>query len=366
MTREREPSAVAEELVTGVVPAGVRFRLADPSAMYAEVRVWLDLEHHVEPPPLVRVGDGWETTLRRPPVLRVEYLFLVRHQDGSEAMICDPANSRRVTTAFGDHSVLEFPGYEAPAWLATTASKGETVGFAVRAAGLRRTIAVTVWSPPGTTGSDPLPMLALHDGPELAQLAAVTQFSAAMIALGRLPAHRLALVSPGHRDSWYSASLAYAHALHRSVLPAVRNVVRVGPAPVLAGVSLGALAALHAATTFPGTWAALFLQSGSFFRRESDVHESRFVGFDAITRYVQSLDDAPEPTKRLDIGMTVGLAEENLTNNRVMAAALSRLGHRVTLVEVPDAHTFVGWRDAFDPHLTNLLARAWTGHRGAT
>jgi len=154
--------------------------------------------------------------------------------------------------------------------------------------------------------------------------------------------------------------------LHRSVLPAVRNVVGVGPAPVLAGVSLGALAALHATTTFPGTWAALFLQSGSFFRRESDEHESSFAGFDAITRYVQSLDDAPPPTQRLDIGMTVGLAEENLTNNRVMAATLTRLGHRVTLVEVPDAHTFVGWRDAFDPHLTNLLARTWREHRGAS
>src|SRR5262245_36431170 len=247
MTAGREPSPVAEDFVTEVVPTGVRFRLADPSGSYAEVRVWLDLEHHVDPPRLVRVDHGWETTLRRPPVLRLEYLFLVHHHDGSEAMICDPANPRRVPTAFGDHSVLEFPGYEAPAWLAATAAKGDTVGFAVRAAGLRRTIAVTVWSPPGTAREDPLPMLALHDGPELAQLADVTQFSAAMIALGRLPAHRLALLSPGHRDSWYSASLAYARALHRSVLPAVRNVVGVGAAPVLAGVSLGALAALHAA-----------------------------------------------------------------------------------------------------------------------
>jgi enterochelin esterase family protein len=49
-----------------------------------------------------------------------------------------------------------------------------------------------------------------------------------------------------------------------------------------------------------------------------------------------------------------------------MAATLTRLGHRVTLVEVPDAHTFVGWRDAFDPHLTNLLARTWREHRGAS
>jgi enterochelin esterase-like enzyme len=365
MSLERESCATAEDFVTGVVPGGVRFRLADRAAAYANVRVWLDLEHHVEPPALVRVEQGWETTLRRPPVLRVEYLFQVRHPDGSEAMICDPANARRVPTPFGDHSVIEFPGYQAPAWLTASAPDGETVGFAVRATGFRRTIAVTVWSPAGTSRQDPLPILAVHDGSEFAQLAAATQFSAAMIALGRLPAHRLALLSPGNRDSWYSASLAYAHALHRSVLPAVRNVVGVGPAPVLAGVSLGALGALHAATTFPGTWAALFLQSGSFFRPDCDAHERGFAGFDAITRYVGALETGAEPGDCLDISMTVGRAEENLTNNRLMAATLTRLGHRVTLVEVPDAHTFVGWRDALDPHLTNVLARAWTGNRDA-
>jgi enterochelin esterase family protein len=57
--------------------------------------------------------------------------------------------------------------------------------------------------------------------------------------------------------------------------------------------------------------------------------------------------------------MTCGLAEENLDNNRLMAATLAGLGHRVTLTEVPDAHTFTGWRDAFDPHLADLLGRAW-------
>jgi hypothetical protein len=26
---------------------------------------------------------------------------------------------------------------------------------------------------------------------------------------------------------------------------------------------------------------------------------------------------------------------------------------------VPDAHNYVAWRDAFDPHLTGLLDRIW-------
>ena len=42
-----------------------------------------------------------------------------------------------------------------------------------------------------------------------------------------------------------------------------------------------------------------------------------------------------------------------------MAEALARQGYPAELVEVPDAHHFTAWRDAFDPHLTRLLARSW-------
>jgi enterochelin esterase family protein len=31
----------------------------------------------------------------------------------------------------------------------------------------------------------------------------------------------------------------------------------------------------------------------------------------------------------------------------------------VTLHVNRDAHNYVGWRDALDPHLVDLLARAW-------
>ena len=142
-------------------------------------------------------------------------------------------------------------------------------------------------------------MLALHDGPELAQLAAVTQFSAAMIALGRLPAHRLALAFA--RSTGTAGTPPRLPMPTRCTGPCYRPCAtssESGPRRSSPESASARSAALHAATTFPGTWAALFLQSGSFFRRESDVQESSFVGFDAITRYVQSLDDATEPTQR--------------------------------------------------------------------
>ena len=67
-----------------------------------------------------------------------------------------------------------------------------------------------------------------------------------MIASGALPPHRIALVAPGARDEWYSASPLYAGALVRGVLPAVAAEVAVRGEPVAIGASLGALAMLHA------------------------------------------------------------------------------------------------------------------------
>jgi enterochelin esterase family protein len=43
-----------------------------------------------------------------------------------------------------------------------------------------------------------------------------------------------------------------------------------------------------------------------------------------------------------------------------MSATLAKQGYDVRLVEVPDAHNYVGWRDAFDPALTGLLRSLWT------
>ena len=79
-----------------------------------------------------------------------------------------------------------------------------------------------------------------------------------------------------------------------------------------------------------------------------------------ITRFVrETLHDGqyaiPVPTT-----ITVGRAEENAHNNREMARALAAQGYDVSLEEVLDLHNYVGWRDAFDPHLTALLRRAWT------
>jgi enterochelin esterase-like enzyme len=348
---------------TAVTAAGVTFRLPDAADPVGRAAIWLDLDHHREPPPMRRVAGGWELHMARPPVQRLEYLFAVEYSDGTRAMICDPTNQVRTATAFGDHSVIEFPGYREPAWLTARHPPGSLDSFAIQAPRLSPAVPVTLWSPDGVDDATALPLLMLHDGPEFESLASFTRFSSALIGARRLPPHRVALLGPGDRDRWYAANPAYSRALTSVVVPRLREAAAVAGPVVLAGASLGALAALHASAAGPAAFGALFLQSGSFFRPDTDPQERSFPGFKAVTSFVEHLGSAPPAEAGLEIGMTCGLAEENLANNRLMAAALAGLGHRVELAEGPDAHTYTGWRDALDPHLADLLNRAWRAER---
>ena len=131
-----------------------------------------------------------------------------------------------------------------------------------------------------------------------------------------------------------------------------------GPA-VLMGASLGALAALHLQRRHPDLVAGLFLQSGSFFTRELDAREGDFPHFARIVAAVAAVHRNRPAGRPVPTVLSCGTAEENLRNNRRLAATLRRQGYPATLREVPDAHNFVAWRDAFDPHLAELLVEVW-------
>src|SRR6266480_6564386 len=63
----------------------------------------------------------------------------------------------------------------------------------------------------------------------------------------------------------------------------------------------------------------------------------------------------PEP---IPVTLTCGTGEENLDNNRFLAIALDARGWDVRLVEHPDAHNWISWRDVLEPHLAELMLRA--------
>jgi enterochelin esterase-like enzyme len=313
---------------------GVVFRLEDHG--YSSVR----LDQQLARPrcgPALELDDGhWRVDYRRPQVDRMEYRF---EADGKS--LCDPHNPLRTVDG---RSVVEFPGYRPPAWLsARDPGPSEPVGERCR-----------LWSPPDSDPRRPLPLLVALDGSEYERQAELPRLIAHAIASGRIPPCRIALLDAAERSEEYSASARHARAL-ATALP------RLAPASAHAGLgaSLGALALLHARWLHPGAFGALFLQSGSFFRQRWDKQESGFPRFRRISRFVGNVLGAPTAATPIPITLTCGAPEENLANNRAVAGGLRRQGHAVALHVNRDAHNYVGWRDTLDPHLIDLLGRAW-------
>jgi enterochelin esterase-like enzyme len=346
--------------------AAVTLRYADERHTLAGVRLVDDINLPTVQRDFTYDEDdaAWHLRLPPLPVLRLEYRLELRHPDGRTDVVFDPANPRRAPGGFGDKSVLELPGYRRPAWVDRPALGGAWRELTVASTVLRAELPLRIWSPTAADSDDrTLGILLAHDGGEYDRLAGIAQYSAAMIGCGALPPHHLVLLSPVDRNVWYSANSAYARALVDDVLPVVRTELGGGGPVVAVGASLGALALLHAHCRYPYPFDGLFLQSGSFFQDRFDAQESSFPWYGRIVRFVDELRRgaaAPVPTV-----LTCGIAEENLANNRDMAAVLRTHGYPVRLIEVPDAHNFIAWRDAWHPHLADLATTLWTADSAA-
>jgi enterochelin esterase-like enzyme len=326
-------------------------RFDDPERRYAAVRLCSELP--LRSRDFQRDDGAWVLRLPRFQIARLEYQLELVGTDGAGEVVCDPGNPQRAPGAFGEKSVLSAPGYRPPAWLEEPGVPATVGTLSVRVLG--RPLEIGVWSP----GDGQLPLLVAHDGPEYDALAGLTRYAAAMIERGALPPFRVALLPPGDRNEWYSASAVYGRALSSRILPALRDQLGVAGRPVGIGASLGGLAMLQAQRTWPGTLAGLFMQSGSFFVPRYDRHESGFQRYHRIVRFVGGVLRGRDPGEPVPAIMTCGVEEENVHNNRLMASALAAQGYAAQLHEVPDLHNYTGWRDALHPHLTGLLERLW-------
>jgi enterochelin esterase-like enzyme len=344
--------------------AGERFslRVEDARGQFRAVRLVTELTKRLPPRSFLRRPGStfWELDVVRPDVDRMEYLLEVEYRDGRVALIRDPANSLRAPGPFGEKSVLELPRYRSPVWLEDgEAPAGDVRPLRLRSRTLRATVRGRIWSSPEARPGIPLPLLVVHDGPEYADYALLLRYLEVAAAEKELPPMRAALLAPVDRDRHYSASAVYSAVLASEILPALDEIAPVGRcARIGMGASLGALAMLHAHRVYPRAFEALFLQSGSFFQRRLDPQESRFVRFGAITRFVDGVLRADTWPHLIPVTITCGTAEENLANNRAIAAVLAAQGYPLELEEHPDAHNWISWRDSLDPPLIELIAKA--------
>jgi len=304
-----------------------------------------------------RTAQGWGLALPRPELNRVEYRLVVTERGGSTEVVCDPGNTERVDTAFGQRSVALMPGYERPGWLRRDVSPGSAFELADETGPLGR-LPVSVWSPDGLDAERPAPLLVAHDGREYVERASLTHYAAAMCADEVLPPFRIALLTPVDRDEWYSASREYV-AAELTASGRVAGSVPVRGRLVTMGASLGGLTALLVAQAGEGRFGGVVAQSGSFFTPELDEQESTYPHFARVTEAVAAIGEQAATEQPLMVGMTCGALEENCANNNAMAAVLRGQGHEVTLRPVADLHNYSAWRDSLHPTLTEVLRSVW-------
>ncbi len=344
-----------------VETAGVTFRYLDPDEAIASVSVVQEVTNPRNGPALERRRGGlWAAELERPPVDRLEYRLEVERLDGARDTLLDPANPLRAPGAFGERSVIEFPEYRPPKWLPSDPPAGAVQEIRIPSALLGEEQPTLVWSAAGTSPRDPLPLLIALDGEEFARFSGLLHLLDAEVASGGLPPMRAALCQPTRRDEHYTASPDFAEYLARQLIPAVEDLGALAPGPrfrVGLGASLGGLALLHAHRRFPRSLGALFLQSSSFFQPGSLPGSANI---ERIERFVGDVTSAPSWDDPIRVVMTCGTVEQNLENNRDCVAALVAQGYPAVLRVVRDAHNWIAWRDAWTPHLVDLLVEAWS------
>jgi enterochelin esterase family protein len=217
-----------------------------------------------------------------------------------------------------------------------------------------------VWSAAGTTPETPLPLLIALDGAEYARFSGLLQMLDAHVASGALPPMRALLCHPTRRGDDYTARPELAEYLAQELIPAAEAVGAVAPESRLRvglGASLGGLALLHAHRSDASLFGGLFLQSSSFLHHG---YEPSSGHFDRIEEFVDDVLAASSWSDPIPIVLTCGSVEQNLGNNRECAAALIAQGYSVELHVVPDAHNWIAWRDAWTPHLIDLLGKVWS------
>ena len=133
----------------------------------------------------------WRLELPPPSAARMEYRVELQHPDGGIETTTDPGNPRSTPGAFGPKSVLELPGYAAPAWLNRVPPWPVSAELTVETA--VGPVEVTVRSPAAPTRRRWSPTT----GRTTTGTANSGRYTAAMIGAGRVPPYHLVLLPPG-------------------------------------------------------------------------------------------------------------------------------------------------------------------------
>jgi len=222
---------------------------------------------------------------------------------------------------------------------------------------------VWVYTPPGydtLARAGGLPLLLTFDGGEFVGSVPVPTILDNLIAARRIaPMVAVFVGSPeGQRDVELAANARYAEFIATELVPWARSRLRIATSPernVVAGSSLGGLAAAFVAHRHPELFGNVLSQSGAFMFSPSDDPKPERLARDV----------AAAPRSNVAFYLEAGIYEiermekgvDLLTSNRHLRDALREKGYRVTYDEFAGGHSDLNWRSGFAKGLLALVGR---------
>jgi enterochelin esterase family protein len=288
----------------------------------------------------------------------------------------DPFNQRRLPSSWGGapFSVVELPeAPPQPGWTDTRpdAPSGRLSECRLTSRALGEKRRLWVYTPPGyRAASGPYPVAVMLDGDIWARVLALPRALDSLIADGRLPPLVVVLPESGRarRSVEFACHERFVTFLTDELLPHVHDRFAIAGDPartVLAGQSLGGLAAAHAALRAPDRFGAVLCQSGSFWwgaRPRAD----NAGGLDGEPGWLTQAY-AAAPRRPIRFQLSVGLQEwKLLTPTRRLRDVLIDRGYPVDYREHNGGHDFLWWRGALTEGLCALLAGAPAASRQTT
>ncbi|ASW54883.1 alpha/beta hydrolase-fold protein [Plantactinospora sp. KBS50] len=262
-------------------------------------------------------------------------------------------------------SLLELPAAPADRWSRPRPGvpRGTLLRTTLRSRALGGHRRIAVHRPAGRPRG-PLPVLVVFDGHLSHQMLRIPTIMDNLLAAGRVPPTvTLFVTAPSglRRFRELRPGGAIRTFVLRELLPWAQRRWQLTADPrqrVIAGSSLGGLAAAYLGLTAPETFGGVLAQSGSFwwpappdapFPREPEWLTHTYAGRPARpVRWYLDVGDRETHSPRAD-----GL--DQLAVNRRFRDMLLARGHEVTYAEYRGAHDYVNWRRTFPHGIAALL-----------
>jgi enterochelin esterase-like enzyme len=278
----------------------------------------------------------------------------------------DPLNPHRCPATFGAHdaesSYVELPGARPLLWNSPMrgAAKGKVEETQLQSLILKVDKKVWVYTPPGFTNSgERYPLLVLFDGdrnvmwiPKLLDLLISQAKIAPMVAVMTDES------VPSVRTQELECDPQFADFLARELVPWARedyHATAQSEKTMVAGSSLGGLAAVYAALQHPEVFGKVISLSGSFWWKPTGSSEAEW-----LTNLVRT-----SPRLPLRFYLEVGLMESpsmQIDTNHRMRDALIEKGYPVGYFEYDGGHSFLTWSGGMVNGLETLMGAERHGH----